>query len=198
MATLALSGHTLVSAQAPAAQSSTRTERTVWYFYRVKWGFQDEFVRLFRKNHYPVLKEEMKSGRIKDVRTFVPTYHGDGRADWTFAVVIVYRDTAAMTGPSNDAEIVKRLYPDAAAFAREEQRRFEILDAHWDVPLNEMDMDGQGTDKGYKEAEATVLGDLRGSRLQREELHALLQSLLRHPNVRRHLRNARVVIRHAD
>jgi len=144
VATLALPGHTRVSAQAPAAQSSTRTERTVWYFYRVKWGFQDEFVRLFRKNHYPVLKEEMKSGRIKDVRTFVPTYHGDGRADWTFAVVIVYRDTAAMTGPSNDAEIVKRLYPDAAAFAREEQRRFEILDAHWDVPLNEMDMDGQG------------------------------------------------------
>jgi hypothetical protein len=109
----------------------------------VKWGFQDEFVGLFQRNHYPVLKEEMKTGRIKDVRTFVPTYHGDGRADWTFAVVIVYRDTAAMVGPSNDAEIVKRLYPDAAKFGREEQRRFEILDAHWDVPLNELDLDSK-------------------------------------------------------
>jgi hypothetical protein len=141
LSTLALPGHALLRAQAPAAQAASRSERTVWYFYRVKWGFQDEFVRLFRKNHYPVLKEEMKAGRIKDVRTFVPTYHGDGRADWTFAVVITYRDTAAMTGPSNDAEIVKRLYPDAATFAREEQRRFEILDAHWDVPLNELDME---------------------------------------------------------
>jgi len=141
LSTLALPGHALVRAQAPAAQAASRSERTVWYFYRVKWGFQDEFVRLFRKNHYPVLKEEMKAGRIKEVRTFVPTYHGDGRADWTFAVVITYRDTATMTGPSNDAEIVKRLYPDAATFAREEQRRFEILDAHWDVPLNELDMD---------------------------------------------------------
>ncbi len=138
---LAPPGHALVSAQAPAAQAASRSERTVWYFYRVKWGFQDEFVRLFRKNHYPVLKEEMKTGRIKDVRTYVPTYHGDGRADWTFAVVITYRDIAAMTGPSNDADIVKRLYPDAATFAREEQRRFEILDAHWDVPLNELDME---------------------------------------------------------
>ena len=144
LSTLALPGNALVSAQAPAAQAASRSERTVWYFYRVKWGFQDEFVRLFRKNHYPGLKEEMKSGRIKDVRTFVPTYHGDGRADWTFAVVITYRDAAAMTGPSNDAEIIKRLYPDAAAFAREEQRRFEILDAHWDVPLNELDMDAPG------------------------------------------------------
>ena len=130
-------------AQAPAAQATSRAERTTWYFYRVKWGYQDEFVNLFRKNHYPVLKEEMKSGRITAVRAFVPTYHGDGRADWTFAVAITYRDTAAMTGPSNEDEITKRLYPDQAAFRREEQRRFEILDAHWDVPLNELDLDAR-------------------------------------------------------
>jgi hypothetical protein len=126
------------AAQAPAAQSAGRAERTTWYFYRVKWGYQDEFVSLFAKNHLPVLREEMKSGRIADVRTYVPTYHGDGRADWTFAVSITYKDTAAMTGPSDEDAIVKRLYPDQAAFKKEEQRRFEILDAHWDVPLNEL------------------------------------------------------------
>jgi hypothetical protein len=130
-----------VRAQAPAQQASSRAERTVWYFYRVKWGFQDEFVSLFARNHLPILKEEVKSGRLKDVRTFVPTYHGVGRADWTFAVAITYRDIAAMTGPSDDAEIVRRLYPDQTKFQREEQRRFEILDAHWDVPLNELDLE---------------------------------------------------------
>jgi uncharacterized protein CbrC (UPF0167 family) len=134
-------GPSALRAQAPAGQSATRTERTVWYFYRVKWGFQDEFVTLFQRNHYPVLKEEMKTGRIKDVKTFVPTYHGDGRADWTFAVQITYRDTAAMIGPSGDDDIVKKLYPDQAKFLKEEQRRFEILDAHWDVPLNELVLD---------------------------------------------------------
>ena len=133
---------TLRARQAPAAQTAGRAERTVWYFYRVKWGFQDEFVALFAKNHLPVLREEMKTGRLVDVRTYVPTYHGDGRADWTFAVAIVYKDTAAMTGPSGEEEIQKRLYPDQAAFTREEQRRFEILDAHWDVPLNELNLVG--------------------------------------------------------
>ena len=128
----------VVRAQAPAGQSADRPERTTWYFYKVKWGYQDEFVQLFQRNHLPILREEMKSGRIKDVRTFVPTYHGDGRADWTFAVVIVYKDIAAMTAPSQDAEIAKRLYPDQARFEKEEQRRFEILEAHWDVPLNEV------------------------------------------------------------
>jgi hypothetical protein len=127
--------------QAPAIQSGT-AERTVWYFYKVKWGFQDEFVDLFRRNHYPVLKDQTKpGGRIVNVKTYVPTYHGDGRSDWTFAVAITFRDTAAMTGPSGDEEIQRRLYPDRPKFLREEQRRFEILEAHWDVPLNQLNME---------------------------------------------------------
>ena len=141
LTSLVITGVIAVRAQAPAGQSSSRTEKTAWYFYRVKWGYQDEFVGLFRKNHYPVLREEMKTGRITAVRTFVPTYHGDGRADWTFAVAITFRDAAAMVGPSGEAEIVKKLYPDQATFQKEERRRFEILDAHWDVPLNELDME---------------------------------------------------------
>ena len=133
---LVLPGH----AQAPAAQSASNPQKTVWYFYRVKWGFQDEFQTLFARNHLPVLREEMKTGRIVSVKTFVPTYHGDGRADWTFAVAIIYKDAAALVGPSNEESIQKRLFPDAAKFQKEEQRRFEILDAHWDVPLNELDL----------------------------------------------------------
>jgi uncharacterized protein CbrC (UPF0167 family) len=131
---------TVDRAQAPAAQSGSNTQKTVWYFYRVKWGFQDEFQTLFARNHLPVLREEMKAGRIANVRTFVPSYHGDGRADWTFAVMIVFKDVAAFVGPSGDDEIQKRLFPDRARFLKEEQRRFEILDAHWDVPLNELDL----------------------------------------------------------
>lgn len=129
--------------QAPAGQAAARAERTTWYFYKVRWGHQDEFVDLFQKNHYPVLKEQIKTGRITAVRTFVPTYHGDGRSDWTFAVAITYRDTATMVGPSGEDEIVRRLYSDQARFRQEEQRRFEILDAHWDIPLNELDLDAR-------------------------------------------------------
>jgi len=133
---LTLTGH----AQAPAPQAAANPQKTVWYFYRVKWGFQDEFTMLFARNHLPVLREEMKSGRIVSVKTYVPTYHGDGRADWTFAVVITYKDVATLVGPSGDEEIQRRLFPDRARFLKEEQRRFEILDAHWDVPLNEVDL----------------------------------------------------------
>ena len=134
--TLGTVGH----AQAPAAQSGLNAPKTVWYFYRVKWGFQDEFQALLAKNHLPILREEIKAGRIVSVKTYVPSYHGDGRADWTFAVAITYKDVAAFVGPSGEDAIQRRLYPDRATFLKEEQRRFEILDAHWDVPLNEVDL----------------------------------------------------------
>ena len=141
MMAVPVAGVVAVRAQAPASQSASQAERTVWYFYRVKWGFQDEFVGLFRKNHYPVLQAQVKSGRMTSVRTFVPTYHGDGRADWTFAVAITFKDSAAMNAPSGEDEIVRKLFPDQNTFRKEEQRRFEILDAHWDVPLNELGLD---------------------------------------------------------
>jgi hypothetical protein len=44
-----------------------------------------------------------------------------------------------MGGPSGEEAIAKRLYPDQETFRKEEQRRFEILDAHWDVPLVEVE-----------------------------------------------------------
>jgi hypothetical protein len=109
---------------------------TVQYFYRIRWGFQDEFVELFERNHWPLLRAQMESGRMLDVRAYTPRFHGDGRGDWTFEVTITYRDWAAME-EHTDPAILARLYPDAEKLEREERRRFELIEAHWDVPLEE-------------------------------------------------------------
>ena len=106
----------------------------------------------------------MKEGRITSVRTFVPTYHGDGRADWTFAVAITFKDAAAMNGPSNEAAIIKKLFPDQAKFRKEEQRRFELLDAHWDVPLNELDLDTRQMETRQEEGARRGWPRVRGGR----------------------------------
>jgi hypothetical protein len=115
-------------------------ERTVWYFYKVRWGHQEEFLELFRRNHYPVLKAQLGE-RFSSVRTYEPRYHGDGRADWTFAVSITYPNQAATLAPSKEAEISRAMFPDQETFKQEEQRRFELLDAHWDVVLKEIEME---------------------------------------------------------
>ena len=109
---------------------------TVLYFYRVRWGYQEEFLELFERNHWPLLREGLNEGAFLDVRGHVPRFHGDGRADWTFLVMITYRDWAALAGHSDPA-LVERLFPDQERYRAEERRRFELLDGHWDVPLAE-------------------------------------------------------------
>src|SRR5688572_5070273 len=111
-------GATSVRAQAPAKQGGGEP-KTTWYFYTVKWGYQDEFVDLFQRNHYPVLKAKEKAGMFRSVRVFVPEFHGDGRGDWTFAVELVVPPNAPTT--PTDEEILSKLYPDRAKFAKEEQ-----------------------------------------------------------------------------
>jgi hypothetical protein len=132
----------LALAQAPPASAAADKPVRVAYYYKVRWGFQEEFERLFLKNHYPVLQSQV-GGRLKSVNMYKPMYHGDGRADWTFAVVIVYQNWASfLSVPGAEAEITKKLYPDQDTFKKEESRRFEILDAHWDIPLVEVESKG--------------------------------------------------------
>jgi len=45
---------------------------TVQYFYKIRWGFQDEFVELFERNHWPLLRAQIESGRMLDVRAYDP------------------------------------------------------------------------------------------------------------------------------
>ena len=64
-----LLGSLSIGAQAPPKQGAGEP-KTTWYFYTVKWGFQDEFLDLFQRNHYPLLKAREKAGQYSSVKTF--------------------------------------------------------------------------------------------------------------------------------
>jgi hypothetical protein len=140
MKTVALA---LLLALAPAvARPAEDAPVVIAYYYKVRWGFQDEFERLFMKNHLPLLTAQRDAGRIKSVSLYKPTFHGDGRADWTFLVVITFASWNAFHAPSGEEELARKLFPDQPAYKKEEARRFEIIDAHWDVPLNPVPIPG--------------------------------------------------------
>jgi len=113
------------------------------YYYKAKWGHADEFLTLFKKNHYPVLKKEMELGRMLKVTMAAPRYHTTEDGRWDFRVTIVFKNAAIANDNFDSAALIKQLFPDQDTYKKEEQRRFEILDSHSDVPIKDVDLDGK-------------------------------------------------------
>jgi hypothetical protein len=130
------------TANAQAPQTKKQDEQfTVEYYYKARWGYADEFIRLFKKNHYPVLKKHMETGRILSVTGVKPRYHTTEEGRWDYRVTIVFKNVTVAHDPGGDEAIIQQLFPDQETFKREEQRRFEILIAHWDVPITGVDLE---------------------------------------------------------
>ncbi len=113
------------------------------YYYKAKWGHAEEFLALFKKNHYPVLKKEMELGRMLKVSMVTPRYHMTENSRWDYRVTIVFKNAAIANDNFDSSGIIKQLYPDQETYKKEEQRRFEILDAHWDLPIKDVDLDAK-------------------------------------------------------
>ena len=130
---------------ATRAQSAPAADKpfVVEYYYKTKWGHADEFLKLFKKNHYPLLKKEVELGRMNKVWMDQPRYHTTKDGRWDFRVTIVFKNATVANEAFDEEAIKKQLWPDQDAYAREEQRRFEILDAHWDLPLKMVDLDAK-------------------------------------------------------
>jgi hypothetical protein len=133
----------VVVAGAWAQAASTSKPFVVEYYYKVEWGHQQEFLDLFKKNHYPLLKKQIEMGRMTSVTVTAPRYHMSEDARWDYRVTIVFKDSAAAFGDFDEQALIKQLYPDEATYKREEQRRFELLDQHTDVPIVPVDMEAR-------------------------------------------------------
>jgi hypothetical protein len=114
---------------------------TIEYYYKAKWGFADEFIRLFKKNHYPVLKKQIDMGRILQVTAMTPRFHNTEEGRWDYRVTIVFKNAKIAFSDFDSDSLNRELYPDQETFKKEEQRRFEILLAHWDLPVSALDLE---------------------------------------------------------
>jgi hypothetical protein len=128
-----------LSSQGAPPQAAADQPYTMEYYYTVQWGHQQEFLRLFLKNHYPLLLRNVASGRMISVNIETPGNHMTEDARWDYRVTIKFRNsTVATTANPDEESIIKQLWPDQEAYKREEQRRFEILLGHWDLPVSDI------------------------------------------------------------
>jgi hypothetical protein len=125
-------------AQGAPPQGAPDQPYTMEYYYKAQWGHQQEFLQLFLKNHYPLLLKTVESGRMISVKIEEPANHMTEDARWDYRVTIRFRNsTLATTANPDEERIIKQLWPDQETYKREEQRRFEILLAHWDLPVTD-------------------------------------------------------------
>jgi hypothetical protein len=126
-------------AQGAPVQGGADQPYTLEYYYKVQWGHQQEFLTLFLKNHYPMLQKFVESGRMISVKIEQPANHMTEESRWDFRVTIKFKNsTLATTANPDEDRVIKQLWPDQVTYQREEQRRFEILSAHWDLPVTDI------------------------------------------------------------
>ena len=116
---------------------------TIDYYYKIAPGGvvpggPSEWLSLYLKNHHPILEQLQKEGLILSEKLYERKFHAETPA-WDYKVVMVWRDWSALQeAGAREPEIIRALYPDQAAHDREEKRRWELTEKHWDDVLKEV------------------------------------------------------------
>ena len=113
---------------------------TIENYYKVKWGFADEFINLWKVNHYPLLKKAIDKGDLISVVAEKPKLHSGEDTRFDFKVTLVFKTAALAFDQGLTEPYKKELYPDLKKLEKDEQHRFELLIAHWDVMIERIEL----------------------------------------------------------
>jgi hypothetical protein len=130
----------VILAMSVNAQTKKDEPFTIENYYKVKWGYADEFIDLWKTNHYPLLKKAREKGDIVSVTAEKPKLHSGEDTRWDFKVTITFKNAILAFDPNLTTPYKQQLYPDLDKLAKDEQHRFELLIAHWDVMVDSVEL----------------------------------------------------------
>jgi hypothetical protein len=128
---------------AGAGVSTSEKPYLVEWVYKVKWGYADEFWQLFKKYQIATLNREKELGYVTSYTVYRPGLHAGEDSRWEYRIVITYKN---ISSSGHGSEVEKQLFPDQATMKREENRRWELTEAHYDLPIHTIDPNGDGTE----------------------------------------------------
>jgi hypothetical protein len=126
----------LVPFEAANGQPANKQPYVVEWVYKVKFGYQDEFWRIFQKYQIATLNKEKELGGVLKYEVFRPGLHTSEDHRWDYRIVIYYKDVASSLQGSI---LEKQLFPDQVKMRHDEQRRWELTEVHWDLPIHQID-----------------------------------------------------------
>ena len=113
---------------------------TIENYYKVKWGYAEEFINLWKVNHHPLLKKAIEKGDIITVNAEKPRLHSGEDTRWDFKVTLVFKNVQAAFDPDLTTPYKKLIYPNLDKLEKDEQHRFELLISHWDVMVENISL----------------------------------------------------------
>ena len=73
---------------------------TIENYYKIKWGYAEEFINLWKANHYPLLKKAIEKGDIIAVKAEKPLLHSGEDTRWDFKVTLVFKNSETGLDPN--------------------------------------------------------------------------------------------------
>jgi hypothetical protein len=122
-----------ISPPPPAAADQPYVLESV---YKVKDGHSEEYLELLKKHQFKILDREKTLGDVLSYTVYHPRVGASEDRPWDFRIVTVYKNPR-VAAQANLIE--QQLFPDRDSFSLEENQRLALTDAHWDLPLSEVD-----------------------------------------------------------
>lgn len=125
---------------APEVAAASEKPYIVEWVYRVKYGYKDEWWAIFQKYQIATLDKEKALGYVTNYTVFAPGLHTSEDSRWDYRVEITYKNQAAA---GHGGEVEKQLFSDPQTQKKEENRRWELTENHWDLPIHTVDPHAQ-------------------------------------------------------
>jgi hypothetical protein len=138
--TLALLSSEPSFAQANNGAGEGKTEVHV-DFYKLPPGRQDEWLALYKKSHFPLMKWELENGEIISETVYTRAVH-ELSPSWDIAIMIILPPAGQRKKPElTRAQLMRKIYPDLDEYVKEEKQRWALTLEHWDERWVEVDIE---------------------------------------------------------
>ena len=134
---MALTAGTRQAYPQSAPSSQAGSPYVVEWVYTTKWGYFDDWYALFKKYQIAILDKEKEEGIVTKYIVQRGGTHALGEESrWDLRVLIYYKSREAQISGRG---LGQKLFPDQAAFRKDEQERWRLTLRHYDLPITEVD-----------------------------------------------------------
>ncbi len=110
-------------------------------YYKLPPGRQDEWLALYKKYHYPIVRYLVEHGQMTSETIYTRAVH-ELSPSWDVSIVIVIPPAGQRKKSEfTRAQLIRKLYPDLDDYVQGERKRWALTLEQWNESWVEIDID---------------------------------------------------------